>query len=669
MAPGCLLTWYAANGLVDDARGVILGFLASSLICAGAAKALRHPDRSMVMLWAERGSTYVFAGLFFFVLSLPFWLIAGLLHEWIDQSFPSLGPTSGPLLLALCPAPFLWRFWPALFLGFVCDLSDGGYGVGKNRHVWSGPGNIAAFRATRVPASRPASSVALVTVYLCGILWMIILQLTPGGEGPIWLRFLGPLLLAPFVVAVLMHESDFVWWEFKRHARDKEDGDHDSEEAEHRQKRQSPPDAPDRRDKRKRNKAGRSAPPATETVDEYSHVLQRCGKKELILHCAALSDDKRWNRILFKYATGPNATDNDGATALHIALRRGNTQVIRRLLELNAKVDVADHWNTQPMHMAALTPAGAKFIPELIRRGASVNVLDNGELTPLHNAVRSSCLPAVRLLLEHGAEIGVWDRNGDTSMHLAANWTPRASRDRLAQIREHRDIISALVRAGLDVNQPNKREEAPLHRAARRGCVPIIDELITRGATLNPRDRNKITPLQAATAAGNAENAQALIRHKADMDVHTAIAMGDLDFLETHPTSVAAHKNDSGSSLLPSLVGLAVHFDQDEILDWLIGEGANVDGSAFSATPLLHAVQRKQNPTLTRKLLKAGAKVDWPDGDGRTPLHYAASQGSYELVHILMEFGADPYFTAERGSQPIGATNDAKLVRLMKHGA
>ena len=93
-----------------------------------------------------------------------------------------------------------------------------------------------------------------------------------------------------------------------------------------------------------------------------------------------------------------------------------------------------------------------------------------------------------------------------------------------------------------------------------------------------------------------------------------------------------------------------------------------MNGSSFSPTPLLHAVRHHKNPSLARKLLKAGADVDWPDGDLRTPLHHAAAQGSFELVHLLMEFGADPHLSSERGGAPINATKDAKLIHLMKHG-
>lgn len=667
MAPGCFLTSFAAYGLVDDARGVILGCLASSLIVAGAAKALRHPDRSMVMLWVERGSTYVLAGISSFIISLPFLLFAALAQEWLDREVPAVAPVSGMILLALLPAPFVWRFWPALFLGFVADLSDGSYGVGKNRHVWTGPGNVAAFRATRIPAARPASRVAFVTVYLCAILWVVILELTPLGEGPSGLRLLGPFVLLPFLVAVLTHEADFIWRACKSHNRETQAAAQ-TDDAERRRKLPPPYKAPAQPAKHGNRPPIDAAPPQTDYPDDYNYVLQRCGKEELILYCAALSDDTKWNKILFRYGHHPDATDNDGATAIHIALRRGNEQVIRRLLELNAKVDIADNWNVQPMHMAALNPKSADFIPELIRRGASVDVLDNSERTPLHNAVSSSCLPAVRQLLNHGAETGVWDRGGDTSLHFAANWTPRASGDRLAQIRDQCKIIKLLIRSGLDINRANKRGETPLHLAARFSCESIIDELISHGATLNPQDKNRITPLQAAAAAGKPDNARALIRHKADLDIHTATAIGDLIFLQTHPSLVAAHKGDQGNSTLPSLVGLAVFFDQEATLDWLIREGANVNGSAFSPTPLLHAVCYKHDPALVRKLLKAGAKVDWPDGDGRTPLYYAASRGSFELVHVLMEFGADPYSTTERGAKPIDCTKDAKLVRLMKQG-
>lgn len=44
---------------------------------------------------------------------------------------------------------------------------------------------------------------------------------------------------------------------------------------------------------------------------------------------------------------------------------------------------------------------------------------------------------------------------------------------------------------------------------------------------------------------------------------------------------------------------------------------------------------------MVKKLIDLGANIDAIDDNGETPLFYAASQGSFETVKILVEHGAD----------------------------
>ena len=55
----------------------------------------------------------------------------------------------------------------------------------------------------------------------------------------------------------------------------------------------------------------------------------------------------------------------------------------------------------------------------LLKRGASTNILDNNfGPTPLHHAVGDGNIQAVRLLLEHGADVHARDKRGKTPSEL-----------------------------------------------------------------------------------------------------------------------------------------------------------------------------------------------------------------------------------------------------------
>ena len=55
----------------------------------------------------------------------------------------------------------------------------------------------------------------------------------------------------------------------------------------------------------------------------------------------------------------------------------------------------------------------------LLKCGASTNILDNNfGATPLHHAVGDGNIQAVRLLLEHGADVHARDKRGKTPSQL-----------------------------------------------------------------------------------------------------------------------------------------------------------------------------------------------------------------------------------------------------------
>ncbi len=58
-----------------------------------------------------------------------------------------------------------------------------------------------------------------------------------------------------------------------------------------------------------------------------------------------------------------------------------------------------------------------------------------------------------------------------------------------------------------------------------------------------------------------------------------------------------------------------------------------------AATPLVDAV-RQQDVAAVRALLKTGADVNAPEGDGATALHWAVARGAIELVRLLLDAGA-----------------------------
>jgi len=74
-----------------------------------------------------------------------------------------------------------------------------------------------------------------------------------------------------------------------------------------------------------------------------------------------------------------------------------------------------------------------------------------------------------------------------------------------------------------------------------------------------------------------------------------------------------------------------------------------------------------------KKLLEEGADPNIRDGDGNTPLHFAASKGCAEVAKLLLRHGADPNAQDKNGETPLhvaASEGHVDVVRLLlEHGA
>jgi hypothetical protein len=126
-----------------------------------------------------------------------------------------------------------------------------------------------------------------------------------------------------------------------------------------------------------------------------------------------------------------HALDNDGRTPLHYASSSRNDLAVRILVEFGAEIDRQD--------------------------------IDG--MTALHNAAKSR-FPHVELVLALGADVNLVDRWGKTACHV------------VTLNRRTTSSLCALVAAGGDLDQPDKRGRTPRMTAIRKNvALPTADEI------------------------------------------------------------------------------------------------------------------------------------------------------------------------------------------------
>ncbi|HKQ37643.1 MAG TPA: ankyrin repeat domain-containing protein, partial [Verrucomicrobiae bacterium] len=100
-------------------------------------------------------------------------------------------------------------------------------------------------------------------------------------------------------------------------------------------------------------------------------------------------------------------------------MQKSSLEMMQCFLDLGFAVDVSTNGTATPLWYAAQRDGSDEVVKFLIERGANVNAGAGEWATVLHCAANANRPRAVRLLLEHGADPGFEDVEGETPLALA----------------------------------------------------------------------------------------------------------------------------------------------------------------------------------------------------------------------------------------------------------
>ncbi len=325
------------------------------------------------------------------------------------------------------------------------------------------------------------------------------------------------------------------------------------------------------------------------------------------------------------------------------AAARGDTAVLRRLLEQDPNLYRSEYWYTQPIHFAVreghieavqiLLDAGADPAAVGLRDDLVVMARDRGHesVARLLEDARARCRSTTPAATDH-------------AIHLAA-----AAGD-LDLVRDILDsepqLVHCIDRAG----------GTPLHRAVAESAGEMIELLLDCGADIHavhgagPGSTSGYAaagfqPIDLALwngpfwgVRGDTEIARLLVARGAVCDLVIAAALGDIDrvtsILGEAPEQIAASRPCGKRAL-----STAVEFGHHDIVRVLLGRGADPNWPEGSTAPrgiALHAAARAGGRPLVELLLEHGADPNgWIDSAG-SATYVAASR---ELRSLLFARG------------------------------
>jgi uncharacterized protein len=282
---------------------------------------------------------------------------------------------------------------------------------------------------------------------------------------------------------------------------------------------------------------------------------------------------------------------------------------------------------------------------KLLKAGGNPNTaLMSGE-TPLMVAAQRGNVATVRALLAGGADPNLKENNaGQTALMWALS-------ERQA------GVVDELVKRGADIHGGSKSGFTPLMFAAQQGDIDSARILLSAGAKPNDsQPKTGLTPLMIASAMVRAPAVDLLLDNRADPNLVDANGYAALHrVVRDSDYGIDLARKDQVMTIVKSLLKHGADPNLRLVVDKAKAAEEIRNGN-------VQIYEKRTAVTVTEVVLI-----------GATPLMLAAEVNNLDVIKTLVEAGADPKITTERGTTALimasGAGTDVQRERANEERA
>jgi len=391
-----------------------------------------------------------------------------------------------------------------------------------------------------------------------------------------------------------------------------------------------------------------------------------------------------------------NIQNRDGETAVMVAIRSKNRNVLELLLGAKANLEATNAEGKNALWLA-LQSDDKHDDPDsiaslLIAAGADPSSLCNTDGDSLLHSLASVGKEEAGLyLVSVGANVNLVNMRGETVLHLAAHqglatlatallvagaqpnlqthsnagevW--RQSALHLALAAGQETVVTCLLEFSqpndgltstlLDINLRNSRDETPLALALAKGFTLLGQQMIQSGADVNVVDASGLSLLLQAVVSSNQPSTSFLLQHGADITARSPQGETALELaVKEGGVGVAEALCQAGADTGASSTGeppiwMALEKGAEDLASVLVRHGADSDGwgpgPEGCEQTLLHRAIDENREEVAIFLIRAGCDLNTPrrggEEDGEGPLQLATQWGQEGVVTALIEHGAD----------------------------
>ena len=297
--------------------------------------------------------------------------------------------------------------------------------------------------------------------------------------------------------------------------------------------------------------------------------------------------------------------------------------------------------------------------------------MTESDQTAVHLASSQGCQEVLLLLLRAGADVSIVDDHGYTALHHAS-------------ILGCESIIETLLEYGADVDSTPWEFFTPLYLAAEAGRVKSIKTLLDRGANINARrkypDGLEWTPLHTAADAGNNAAVKLLLDRGANIEaiadklyrpLHLAASEDrhrTVELLLSYGAKIEAKCKDDNVTALY----LAVTEDYVSTVKVLLVRNADTTtANSDDGWTTLHLAVRCGYASTAKLLLEYNIPLELLDRAGAMPIHTAVWEAQYDMLQLLLDFGAAVDVENSDGCSALilaGRLGDLTAVKILLRG-
>ena len=348
-------------------------------------------------------------------------------------------------------------------------------------------------------------------------------------------------------------------------------------------------------------------------------------RKSALLY-AVMQNNFELARLILANSKNPNiVVPKTGISALMIAIMKLSQQqnksvtgpillLIEELIK-RTNLDLQNKAGETALHYAVALRQD-KVLQMLLNKGANPNILNGIGMTPLLMVCDRPYDKEHSNVDYKMLQSLLKDRRINKDIKSKRGFTPLS----YAIMNNQEAFVNKLLQQGADPNIPNEDGSLPIFQAIEDKTGKILTLLLKKGVIVDALNKSGETPLLVALQKRNTKVASILLKAGAN------------------PTIVS----NKGLTPFWYLLNERTYFENRiEHIRLMIQNGANIDekNPESDETPLIYAIKHRDNQ-LIHLLVEMGADVNIPTSANVTPLMLASIRETHDIVRLLIDHGA-----------------------------